>query len=181
MLSTVATSSSSITYNIFKVNPSVLDSICQANANSKWDTDPFLINCAFDVKHTKVPVQDKLMQLSTVQGKDGSITVSTDISLIFNQQRLENKLSAAELREYIQRYTPNRSVYTAQLDDETLLNTLKSRHIQSLSEMRAWTEYCMENYDSLIKEAEEKARIAAEEKAAAEAAEAAAGASATSE
>lgn len=121
-------------------------------------------NGSFDAKHTKVPVQDKLMQLSTVENKDGSVTVSTDISLIFNQQRLENKITASELREYIQRYTPNRSVYTAQLDDETLLNTLKSRHIQSLSEMRAWAEYCMENYDSLIKEAEEKARVAAEEK-----------------
>lgn len=123
-------------------------------------------NGFFDVAHTRVPVQDKLMQLSTVVDKDGSITISTDISLIFNQQRLENKLTASELREYIQRYTPNRSVYTAQLDDETLLSTLKSRHLQSLSEVRAWAEYCMENYDSLIKEAEEKARIAAEEKSA---------------
>lgn len=50
MLSTVITDSSSITYNIFKVNPSLLDSIFQVNADSKWDTDPFLINCAFDVK-----------------------------------------------------------------------------------------------------------------------------------
>ena len=50
MLSTVITTSSSVTYNIFKVNPSVLDSIFQVNADSKWDTDPFLINCAFDVK-----------------------------------------------------------------------------------------------------------------------------------
>lgn len=125
-------------------------------------------NGSFDVAHTKVPVQDKLMQLSTVQCKDGSIVISTDISLIFNQQRLDNKLTAGELREYIQRYTPNRSVYTAQLDDDTLLNTLKSRHIQSLSEMRSWAEYCMENYDSLIKEAEEKARVAAEEEVAAE-------------
>lgn len=139
-------------------------------------------NGSFDVKHTKVPVQDKLMQLSTVKDKDGTITISTDISLIFNQQRLENKLTASELREYIQRYTPNRSVYTAQLDDETLLNTLKSRHVQSLSEMRSWTEYCMENYDSLIKEAEEKARVAAEEEAAVEqAASAVSSASATSE
>lgn len=123
-------------------------------------------NGSFDLAHTKVPVQDKLMQLSTVVGKDGSVTISTDISLIFNQQRLENKLTANELREYIQRYTPNRSVYTAQLDDETLLSTLKSRHIQSLSEMRSWAEYCMENYDSLIKDAEEKARLAAEAAAA---------------
>lgn len=137
-------------------------------------------NGSFDVKHTKVPVQDKLMQLSTVQGKDGSITISTDISLIFNQQRLENKLTASELREYIQRYTPNKSVYTAQLDDDTLLSTLKSRHIQSLSEMRAWAEYCMENYDSLIKEAEEKARLDAESAAAAESAGSAAAASSAS-
>lgn len=50
MLSTVTTGSSSITYNIFKVNPSVLDSIFQVNVDSTWDTDQFLINCAFDVK-----------------------------------------------------------------------------------------------------------------------------------
>lgn len=139
-------------------------------------------NGSFDSKHTRVPVQDKLMQLSTVKCKDSSIVISNDISLIFNQQRLENKLTASELREYIQRYTPNKSVYTAQLDDETLLNTLKSRHIQSLSEMRSWAEYCMENYDSLIKEAEERARVAAEEKAAVEqATSATSSASATSE
>ena len=136
-------------------------------------------NASFDAKHTKVPVQDELMQLSTMTLKDGSVVVSTDISLIFNQQRLENKLTASELREYIQRYTPNKSVYTAQLDDDTLLSTLKSRHIQSLSEMRSWAEYCMENYDSLIKEAEEKARLDAEAAGAADAA-GAAGASSTS-
>lgn len=140
-----------------------------------------VFNGSFDASHTKVPVQDTLMQLSTVKCKDGSITVSTDISLIFNQQRLESKLTASELREYIQRYTPNRSVYTAQLDDETLLNTLKSRHIQSLSEMRSWAEYCMENYDSLIKEAEEKARLSAEQAAAEQAAAGVSSASATPE
>lgn len=138
-------------------------------------------NGSFDVSHTKVPVQDKLMQLSTMKLKDGSVVVSSDITLIFNQQRLENKLTAGELREYIQRYTPNKSAYTAQLDDDTLLSTLKSRHIQSLSEVRSWAEYCMENYDSLIKEAEEKARLAAEEKVAAESADAGSSASATSE
>lgn len=139
-------------------------------------------NGSFDLLHTKVPVQDKLMQLSTVELKDGSVVISSDITLIFNQQRLENKLTASELREYIQRYTPNKSVYTAQLDDDTLLSTLKSRHIQSLSELRSWTEYCMENFDSLIKEAEEKAHLAAEAEAAeASSAAATSSASATSE
>lgn len=50
MLSTITKDNPQFTYNFFKVNPSVLDSIFQVNADSKWDTDPFLINCAFDVK-----------------------------------------------------------------------------------------------------------------------------------
>lgn len=141
----------------------------------------YAFNGSFDAKHTRVPVQDKLMQLSTVVNEDGSITVSNDISLIFNQQRLDNKLTATELREYIQRYTPNKSVYTAQLDDKALLNTLKSRHIQSLCEMRSWTEYCMENYDSLIKEVEEKTRLATEKSAVEQSAAGASSASVTPE
>jgi hypothetical protein len=48
MLSSLAGVNPQFTYNFFKVNPSVLDSIFQVNADSKWDTDPFLINCAFD-------------------------------------------------------------------------------------------------------------------------------------
>jgi hypothetical protein len=133
-------------------------------------------NGSYDSNHSRVSVQDKLMQLSTVKLQDGSVSVSNDITLIFNQQRLENKLT-----EYIQRYTPNKSVYTAQLDDDILLSTLKSRHVQSLSEMRAWAEYCMENYDSLIKDAEEKARLAAAESSAAESSAVESSASATSE
>ena len=50
MLETIVLSSPKVTYNFFKVNPSILDSIFQVNADSKWDTDPFLINCAFDTK-----------------------------------------------------------------------------------------------------------------------------------
>lgn len=50
MLSSLSGAAPLNTYNFFKVNPSVLDSIFQVNADSKWDTDQFLINCAFDVK-----------------------------------------------------------------------------------------------------------------------------------
>ena len=50
MLSSLAGVNPQFTYNFFKVNPSILNSIFQVNASSKWDTDPFLINCAFDVK-----------------------------------------------------------------------------------------------------------------------------------
>lgn len=86
----------------------------------------------FDSVKTRVPVQDELLNLSSFENKDGSITVSSDVSLLFNQQRLENRLTPDQLREYLNRYTPNQSVYKQKMDDDMLLSTLKSRHIQSL-------------------------------------------------
>lgn len=40
----------SVSYNFFKVNPSVLDPIFAVKADKTVDTDQFLVNCFFDVK-----------------------------------------------------------------------------------------------------------------------------------
>lgn len=108
-------------------------------------------NYDYDSKKSKFVVRDKLIVLSSYVDSDGVFHVLNDISLLFNQQRLENRLSPTELREVFNRYSPNKSRYLAQLDDDTLLSTLKSRHIQSLSEIKSWTEYCIENFDDLLK------------------------------
>lgn len=108
-------------------------------------------NYDYDSKKSKFVVRDKLVVLSSYVDADGVVHVLNDISLLFNQQRLENRLSLTELREMFNRYSPSKSRYSAQLDDDTLLSTLKSRHIQSLSEMKSWTEYCIENFDELLK------------------------------
>ena len=108
-------------------------------------------NYDYDSKKSKFVVRDKLIVLSSYADSDGVFHVLNDISLLFNQQRLENRLSPTELREMFNRYSPNKSSYLAQLDDDTLLSTLKSRHIQSLSEIKSWTEYCIENFDDLVK------------------------------
>ena len=92
-----------------------------------------------------------MVVLSSYVDETGVYHYLNDISLLFNQQRLDNRLSATELREMFNRYSPNKSRYLAQLDDDTLLSTLKSRHIQSLSEIKSWTEYCIENFDDLLK------------------------------
>lgn len=108
-------------------------------------------NYDYDSKKSKFAVRDKLVVLSSYIDETGVYHYLNDISLLFNQQRLENRLSATELREMFNRYSPNKSRYLAQLDDDTLLSTLKSRHIQSLSEIKSWTEYCIENFDDLLK------------------------------
>lgn len=108
-------------------------------------------NYDYDSKKSKYAVKDKLMSLSCYTDDSGVFHLLNDISLLFNQQRLENRIAPTELREMFNRFSPNKSRYLAQLDDDTLLSTLKSRHIQSLSEMKSWTEYCVENFDSLLK------------------------------
>jgi hypothetical protein len=105
----------------------------------------------YDSKKSKFAVRDRLVVLSSYVDETGVYHYLNDISLLFNQQRLENRLSPTELREMFNRYSPNKSRYLAQLDDDTLLSTLKSRHIQSLSEIKSWTEYCIENFDDLVK------------------------------
>lgn len=108
-------------------------------------------NQDYDSKKSKFTVRDKLMPLSSYKDENGVFHLLNDISLLFNQQRIENRISPVELREMFNRYSPNKSRYLAQLDDDTLLSTLKSKHIQSLSEIKSWTEYCIENFDDLLK------------------------------
>ena len=108
-------------------------------------------NYDYDSKKSKYAVKDKLMSLSCYADDSGVFYLLNDISLLFNQQRLENRIAPSELREMFNRFSPNKSRYLAQLDDDTLLSTLKSRHIQSLSEIKSWTEYCIENFDDLLK------------------------------
>ena len=108
-------------------------------------------NHDYDSKKSKFAVRDKLMSLSSYEDENGVFHLLNDISLLFNQQRIENRISPSELREMFNRYSPNKSRYLAQLDDDTLLSTLKSKHIQSLSEIKSWTEYCLENFDDLLR------------------------------
>lgn len=108
-------------------------------------------NYDYDSKKSKFAVRDKLIGLSSYTDESGVFYLLNDISLLFNQQRLENRIAPTELREMFNRFSPNKSRYLAQLDDDTLLSTLKSRHIQSLSEIKSWTEYCIENFDDLLK------------------------------
>lgn len=113
-------------------------------------------NPEFNFRGSRVAVQDVLLELSTTENEDGSYTVCNDITLLFSQQRLDNKFSPEELRKLFDKYTPQKSVYKNRMSDDLLMSTMKSRHIQSLSEVRAWTEYCMEEFNDLIESYKEQ-------------------------
>lgn len=78
----------------------------------------------------------------------GKVTfMPNDISNLLNQQRL-NLLGLDTARDYIQRMSPQ-PFSGPQLDDDTLMRTIRSRHIQSLSELRSY----IDSIDSSISDA----------------------------
>lgn len=78
----------------------------------------------------------------------GNVTfMPNDISNLLNQKRL-NLLGLDTARDYIQRMSPQ-PFSGPQLDDDTLLRSIRSRHIQSLSELRSY----IDSIDSSISQA----------------------------
>lgn len=99
------------------------------------------------------PVDSFLCQ-ETVSSVDGnkSFRVTSDIFMLFNQQRLD-KLTRSALLQHFDSMSQGNSVLSAarsKLTDDQLCQFVKSRYIQSPSELMAWTSYLMDNYDSEI-------------------------------
>jgi len=97
------------------------------------------------------PVDQFLFQEVSVDG-DTSIRLSSDIYMLFNQQRLD-KLSQTSLLEYFNNISvtePRFSELRSKLGDEQLISFVKSRFIQSKSELMAWSNYLMASTDEQI-------------------------------
>lgn len=97
------------------------------------------------------PVDQFLFQDVSVDG-DTSIRLSSDIYMLFNQQRLD-KLSQTSLLEYFNNISvtePRFNELRSKLGDEQLISFVKSRFIQSKSELMAWSNYLMSSTDEQI-------------------------------
>ncbi len=92
-----------------------------------------------------------------VSKEDGSpmLQVSDPIYLLFNQQRL-NSIGAGAVQMWIQQMSAVASNPLAELrkqcSDDDLLTMVKSRHLQSPSEIHAWAQYMTGNMDKFQSE-----------------------------
>lgn len=100
-------------------------------------------------------------------GKKKITFITSDIAILFNQQRLMNLNPAViqELTQNMKRQKPNMN-----LTDEQLFGALKSRYIQSNADIYAWSRAIQADLDSTINSIEAEAAAQA-----AKTAEAAAG------
>ena len=97
------------------------------------------------------PVDQFMFQEIEVDGKS-SIRLTSDIFMLFNQQRLD-RMSRESLLSYfdsIQVREPRFMEIRSKLGDEQLMSFVKSRFIQSPSELMAWSQYLMSSSDEAV-------------------------------
>lgn len=95
-------------------------------------------------------------------GERKSIRITSDIYMLFNQKRLD-KLTRAQLVEYFDNLSvsePKMSDLRKKMTDDQLCSFVKSRYIQTPSELMAWSQYLMSSQDALIAAAAADAVVA---------------------
>lgn len=112
----------------------------------------------FDISHS-VPVSPNIVDALCVdvsKNSDGSVKsvhFSSDISLLFNQKRLENSLGRDGLKKFFDDMAARSPALTSlrqKISDDDLAAMCKSRYLQSASEILSWSNYLNENYKSLM-------------------------------
>lgn len=83
-----------------------------------------------------------------------SVRLTSDICMLFNQQRLD-RLSRESLLSHFESMSVNEPKFgdlRAKLGDDQLISFVKSRFLQSPSELMAWSQYLMSSSDAVVAE-----------------------------
>lgn len=96
-----------------------------------------------------------------------TIRIRSDVSMLLHAADMAKKYGSGFVQSMIDMHRPKSSLLQSQMDqlsDAQILDTIKSRHLQSPSELIAWSEYLVEQATDIEQEAE---RLAAEKEASA--------------
>lgn len=94
-----------------------------------------------------------------------AIRIRSDVSMLLHAADMAKKYGSGFVQSMIDMRRPKSSPIQSQMDqmsDAQILDTIKSRHLQSPSELLAWSEYLIEQAQDVEREAE---RIALEKEA----------------
>ena len=85
-----------------------------------------------------------------------SIRIRSDVSMLLHAADMAKKYGTGFVQSMIDMRRPKSSALQSQMDqmsDAQILDTIKSRHLQSPSELIAWSEYLIEQAKSIEDEA----------------------------
>ncbi len=78
-------------------------------------------------------------QLRWIQQDDGSWTYVSDVQLLLNEKRIVNELGSDNWNKIVQSFgAPSQRYKPGQYSDDDLLRTVKSRYLQTPSEVKSW-------------------------------------------
>jgi hypothetical protein len=90
-------------------------------------------------------------QLRFVEELDGSIRFVSDATLLLNEQRIINDIGEDNYRNFIRelQVNPSSPYKDANFTDEQLMTEIKSRYIQSPSEVREWVRDMLDQQEQI--------------------------------
>ena len=91
-------------------------------------------------------------RLRYVRDDDGVIHYVSDVNLLMNAERLRNQIGEEPYLNLIRGIQPKKSPYDGNYTDEQLFTAIKSRFIQTPSEVLAWIESLGSAGDSIRSE-----------------------------
>lgn len=89
--------------------------------------------------------------------KNEAVRIRSDVSMLLHAADMAKKYGAGFVQSMIDMRRPKSSSIQAQMDtlsDAQILDTVKSRHLQSPSELLSWSEYLVEQAKSIEDEVE---------------------------
>lgn len=128
-----------------------------------------------DIVLEKLPTEPFRFERNGTEDKDNDfIRIRSDVSMLLHAADMAKKYGSGFVQSMIDMRRPKSSLIQSQMDkmsDAQILDTIKSRHLQSPSELMAWSEHLMEQAKAIESEVEllaaEKEAAAAEKEAAA--------------
>lgn len=97
-------------------------------------------------------------ELRFVQELNGSIRFVSDATLLLNEQRIINDIGEDNYRNFIRelQVNPSSPYKDGNFTDEQLMTEIKSRYVQSPSEVREWVRDMLDQQESISADAKAK-------------------------
>lgn len=97
-------------------------------------------------------------ELRFVQELNGSIRFVSDATLLLNEQRIINDIGEDNYRNFIRelQVNPSSPYKDGNFTDEQLMTDIKSRYVQSPSEVREWVRDMLDQQEKISDEVEAK-------------------------
>lgn len=126
---------------------------------------PICASSESDIVLEKLPTEPFRFEKNGTEENE-VIRIRSDISMLLHAADMAKKYGSGFVQSMIEMRRPKSSYLQSQMDcmtDDQILNTVKSRHLQSPSELIAWSEYLIDQAKSIEDEA---SRIALEKESA---------------